>query len=276
MLGHGTLMRGGDADHVGLVVEDGAIVGKPPWYSLPRYLDRFSGLRRHSMKVDIEDGRADGLWMGNRLFTWQGDPAWVSYQGDAIVGLLERSRYGVDSVPDLFMTNFKVSDIMGHRYTMESPEMGAIIAAQDAELGRLVDFLDRKVRDYVVVVTADHGHTPPWNVTGGWPIDVNGIPEDVNEHFDVPEGRSIVRATSPDGLFLRHSALRDLGIPARAVARFLNHYTIADNWPNAELPDGYEERGDERLFAATFLRSQMRQTMTCAFGAHSPPQRVAA
>ena len=74
--------------------------------------------------------------------------------------MIESEGYGADDVPDLLMTNFKPSDIVAHQYSMDSPEMGDILEAQDAALGQLVDALDANVEDYVVVVTADHGNTP--------------------------------------------------------------------------------------------------------------------
>ena len=89
------------------------------------------------------------------------NPAWVRYQADALTTMLESQGYGADDAPDLFITNFKPSDITAHQYSMDSPEMGDILEAQDEALGRLVEYLDAEVQDYVIVVTADHGNTPP-------------------------------------------------------------------------------------------------------------------
>ena len=272
MLGHGTLTPGGDADELGLLgVKKGDVEGREPWYSTPSYLDRFPGLKEHAREVDRQDGKADGKWMGHELLELHADPAWIAYEGDAVHALLKRGGYGLDRVPDLFLTNFKVADVVGHYYTMESKEMGEVVAAQDRELGRILSYLDRRVRDYVVIVTADHGHTPPSWKTGGWPLVIKEVRDDINRHFDVPPERSLIDTTSPAGLFFDYEAVRRSGVSEEAIAEFVNGYTIRENWPKPELPEGFAERGDEHVFSAAFLRTQVPEIMRCAFGAPEPP-----
>ncbi|MEA2487172.1 MAG: hypothetical protein QOF16_826, partial [Actinomycetota bacterium] len=56
------------------------------------------------------------------------------------------------------------------------------------------------------------------------------------------------------------------------IARFLNGYTLRENWPQKQLPAGYEDRGDEDLFSAVFAKDQFDDVMRCAFGATRPPK----
>ena len=43
-----------------------------------------------------------------------------------------------DGVFDLFFANYKPTDIVGHQHNIDSDEMGDVLEAQDADLGRLV------------------------------------------------------------------------------------------------------------------------------------------
>jgi hypothetical protein len=277
MLGHGAWLEGGDADHLALIgSEEGDISGREPWYSTPSYLPGFPGLAARAEEVDRGDGEADGLWLGHELLELHGDPAWVRYQGDVMHAMLRREAYGDDAVPDLFVTNFKPTDIVGHEYSFESREMADVLESQDEVLGRTLEFLDREVRDYVLVLTADHGHTPPASSTGGWPIVIREVRDDINRHFDVPRGESLIETTSPSGLFFDYDAVERLGISTRAAAEFLNGYTIRDNWPRAELPPAFADRGGEHVFSAVFLKSQLPGIMRCAFGAPTPPEDIEA
>ncbi|HYZ46945.1 MAG TPA: alkaline phosphatase family protein [Actinomycetota bacterium] len=271
MLGHGTQTPGGDADELALIGGGGGIAGNLQWYSMPRFLNGDLGLRTYARRVDREDGKADGEWMGHEVLAMHDNPAWVRYQGHILREMLRRGDYGADQVPDLFLTNFKVTDIVGHQYTMSSDEMGAVLQEQDAELGRLAAYLDRNVGDYVIVVTADHGHTPPWSETGGWPVVIKEVAADIDAHFDVPPGRSLIAMTSPGAFYFDHRTLADLGVSPDEIAELINGYTIRANWPDPDLPEAFVERGEENVFSAAFLRTQMPEIMRCGFGAPRPP-----
>lgn len=80
---------------------------------------------------------------------------------DTFLTTLRREGYGSDDgSPDLFFVNFKIADVVGHRYIMDSPEMEQVLRAQDSALSRIIAQLDSTVQDYVVILTSDHGHTP--------------------------------------------------------------------------------------------------------------------
>ena len=65
--------------------------------------------------------------------------------------------------------------------------------------------------------------------------------------------------------------MRRLGVSDMDVARYLNGYTIRDNYRGAILPAGYEDRGDEDVLSAALPRSAVPDVMRCAFGAPRPP-----
>lgn len=276
MLGHGTATPGGDADHLALIGGSGGdIIGNEPLYRTPDYLDDFPSLDQHAGDVDLLDGIADGKWRGHPVLEEHDNPTWIRFQTDLLLAMLAREGYGSDTVPDLFFTNFKITDIVGHQYTMDSPEMGEVLEAQDEALGTLITYLDEEVGDYVVIVTADHGHTPIYKRTGGWAIGNGKVEDDVNRHFGIPQDESLFDATLASGYFLNRKVMKEFGITPEEVARYLNGYTIRDNWDSSS-PELFRARWEEQVFAAVFTRRQLPDILECAFGAPRPPANLEA
>jgi hypothetical protein len=274
MLGHGTATRGGDRDQEALLGDSANITASPRFFSLPRHLTHFSTLEKRATELDRADGRADGKWLGHDILDAHNNPAWVSFQTDVLERMLGRGGYGQDAVPDIFLTNFKPSDTVAHPYTVDSKETATVLEATDKALGDLVDYLDENVGDYVVIVTADHGHTRNPRRLGAWPISPSQVAFDLNAHFGIPRGTSLVKNMEAVGIFLDYKVARRYGVKARQVAKFLSGYTIRANWREEDLPAGYEDRGHERVLAAAFTKKQFPAIMKCAFGSGRPPPDI--
>jgi predicted AlkP superfamily pyrophosphatase or phosphodiesterase len=282
MFSHGSNIPGGDEDQLGIfrtsIVRDpgAGAVEAGAGYSIPESLTttEWSRLEEYGDELDRADGEADGEWLGHPVLTGdlRDNPAWVQHEYDAIIRMLDVEGYGADEVPDLFFTNLKMADTIGHHYLMDSPEMEAVLDSLDQGLERLVDYLDREVGDYVVVLTADHGHTLPARRTGAWPVGNGRLLADINEHFDIPKGESLVPDTVAVGLFFDRDVMEKYDVTEDEIARYVNAYTIRDNWDGDELPPGYEDRGDENIFAAAWPVSQMDEVMECRFGSATPPK----
>ncbi|MQB00780.1 MAG: hypothetical protein GEU78_10895 [Actinobacteria bacterium] len=268
MLGHGSQIQGGDEDQLAFLRSHHIRVPKR-YYSAPDYLKTYNGPVKESRKLDRADGEVDGKWMDNPMENHD-NPAYVEYQTKVLLRFLRDEGYGSDDVPDLFLTNYKMSDNAGHQYGIDSPQVEAVIRAQDRGLEELIEFLDRDVGDYVVILTADHGSTPFAKTSGAWPVRQGELARDIEREFGTSKDRPLVLETSAVGPFLDHDVAKDLGVSAGDVARFLNGYKIRDNWSGA-LPDGYEDRGDENVFSAAFSRDQFPRIMRCAFGSVEPP-----
>ena len=271
MLGAGRSIKGGDADEEALIGDTGNITGNPKFYSFPSYLEDYEGLEEHADTLDRADGQADGLWLGHDILGAHDNPAWVGYQYDILLRMIRRSGYGLDDTPDVLLTNFKMTDIAGHTYTLDSREMAETLEAQDEALEDLLKVLDSRVRDYVVVVSADHGHTPDPQKSGAWPIDPTELSADIERHFETPEGRLLVQGSEPVGVYIDPAVARSLKVDTVDVARFLSNYTIRENWPRDNLPEGYGGRGSERVLSAAFPNDQLPAVMKCAFGSETPP-----
>lgn len=272
MLGHGAGIPGGDRDDMALIGHDGEVTANPEFYRRPAYLRDFpTGLRRHAAALDGADGRADGEWLGHDILASHDNPAWVNYEASILKMMLRNSRFGEGGAPDLLFANFKPTDIVGHRYTLDSREMAQTLEATDAALGRLIEELDRSVGDYVMIVTGDHGHTRSPDVNEAWPVSPTEVEEDINQHFGVADDDSLIETTTAVGLFLDWTVAGELGVRPGEIARFLNDYTLRDNWGGDELPAGYENRGSENVLQASFSKRQLPDIMRCAFGAEKPP-----
>lgn len=271
MMSHGTSFAGGDADEVVMVDKSGAATSQATGsFSTPSYAYEFEGMEDRADELDRSDGEVDGKWLGQDILAKPTNPAWMTHQGDLLLEMLERGEYGADAVPDLLFTNFKSTDLVGHHYTMDSREMAETLEAQDEALGRALDYLDEEVGDYVVILTSDHGHTPSYEKTGAFAISNDELKADLAREFDVPSDVELV-VTSPSGMHFNWDQMKRYGVSGEEIAAFLNAYTIEQNWAGDELPPGFEERGDEHVFSATFLSTQMSAIMRCAFGSTRPP-----
>ena len=263
MLGHGDMTPRGDHDHLGLIGFNQELVGNDNYYSTPAYLRNFPGLEDRISQLDQTDGELDGEWLGEPIAERHDNPAWINYQTDILLALMEREGYGTDDVPDMLFTNFKMTDIVGHQYTMDSPRMKRVLRAQDAALARILDYLDEDVSDYVVILSADHGHTPSAERSGAWPVLQGQLRADLGERFNIPE-QDLVEQTTAVGPFLDREVMAENEVTLEDVARFLNGYTIGDNWGEDQLPSGYEDRKDEPVFEAVWPSDSIDEVMRCA------------
>jgi len=146
--------------------------------------------------------REGGTWMGHSI----ADPdsvrrtaPFAAFEGDALVGLLEREPIGQDEVTDLVLVNLKVADLIGHAYGPDSPELRAGLAETDRQIARVLGVLDRKTgRDYVVAITADHGM--PSEPPAGGRHYAEDIVKLLHQRFD-PEGRLVTHYGAENSQF---------------------------------------------------------------------------
>ena len=76
---------------------------------------------------------------------------------DMAIHLLDEMPLGKDDAPDVLSVSFSATDYVGHAYGTEGVEMCIQMAQLDQSIGRLLDALDKRGLDYVVVLSADHG-----------------------------------------------------------------------------------------------------------------------
>jgi hypothetical protein len=270
MIGHGAYIQGGDKDIAVLIKGATArFLTNPKWYSMPRYLNEIDGLDEFVRSVDLEDGQLDGLWMDHDILTAPPDivdsPAWIPYQAKVLREMFTRENFGRDAVADLFFTNFKPIDVLGHLFNMINPEVKEAVEYSDDALASLLDWLNTEVGKgkYVVAYTADHGQAPDPQSVGAWPISMPSLVEDVAAHFEVAVS-DLFADQRPTGLWLNHATMRSTGIRNEAIADFITDYRIKDNvTPTMDVPDQYRDRMNERLFSAAWPSERTKRVGRC-------------
>ena len=269
MIGLGAGVEGGDKDVAVLVDHKGGFFANEDLYTLPSYLHDVTGLDRLEEKVDRADGKVDGEWIGTGDFLSDQNlirktPAWVMYQTKIIKKLIEGEGFGQDEIPDLFFTNYKQIDEIGHQWSMYGKEMGNIIKYSDAELDVLVKYLDRTVgkNQWVMALTADHGPAPDVDADGGWTIRLLPFLDAMAANFGVTrEEMEIDHRVG--GSWTRVETLAQEGFTVEDMADFIIRYTIEDN-ANGNVPKGFRKRSDEPVYSAAWPASKMDRVYRCS------------
>ncbi len=273
MMGHGSYLEGADKDLAALRKErDWALFGEnDKYYEFPAYVNDVPGLEEAIRRIDLEDGRLDDTWLGERMLDEPRGPtmtpAFAEYQTALLEEMIRREGFGGDDVPDLLFTNYKEIDKVAHRWTMNSPQMEAVVRADDATLPVLIDTLNREVGrgEWVMLLTADHGETPKPEVSGAFLIDHEALKADVRAAFDDDgDERAAFPSFRVSQAWVDEDELRENGFSVADVARFIANYTKAQNVADPEsLP---ERERDERVFAAAFPSAVLERDLPCLPG----------
>lgn len=273
MMGHGSDIAGGDADELALLrYSDGVEVGgNPGAYSTPSFPSEVLEVEDEVSRVDRADGEVDERWLGHDISVAEGshawdmysNPAWAEFEQSVLEWMLVDGDYGTDEIPDLFFANFKMTDLAGHQWSIDSPETASVLEAQDRALGELVTFLEDEIGDYVVVLTSDHGHTLSPETTGAWPIIQDRLIDHLDAEFGSPSDASLVEESAAWGFHLDRAVMEQLDVNEDDIATFLNGYTIGDNWNGEALPEGYPGREDEQVLSAAFPSDMLDEVSRC-------------
>lgn len=272
MIGHGAQFDGGDLDVAVMdsftTVEFRTSEGI---YSLPSYVLGNEGLEEAIAEVDQRDGEADERWLGNPILPIDGrirfTPAWSIFQTEKLKDLLTNEGYGQDDVADLFFTNYKSTDLVGHEWNMIEPEEKETLEEQDRQLAELIAFLDDFVgrRNYVLALTADHGQTPYPEETGGWNIIMSETSADIEERFDnVTPNIPLIQSNRGYQIMLNKKEVRRNDLDPAEVARFLRNYTIGDNAPDKGSLGRFSERTEERVYLTALTPAELKDALDCA------------
>lgn len=280
MMGHGANLPGGDHD-IAAITGAGAAPWSPGtnelWYALPSYMLTVPGVEAAAATVDRDDGKLDGRWMGHDLPAdfvaepgFNKTPVETLYQTKISKVLLANEGFGEDRVTDMFFTNYKDVDYMGHAYNFFQPEVRETIGYADAELRELVRFVNARVgkKRWVLVFTADHGQAPLPQAVGDWPIDVAELTDDMGRFANQPAAELVLHVKQT-GVWVDRGLLSSAGLDLRDMANFLLDYRIGDNAGDRRVPKAYRDRLRERLFDAVLPSSQLRRALSCAESASS-------
>ncbi len=223
MVGHGSLFRGNKKPWVVFYdSRQGMVATNPAYYALPPYL------AGRSPAADLKAlTGGTGNWMGQVVDpkdTVRRTPAYVQFDGDNALRLIDQESWGQDAVTDLMYLTFKSTDAAGHAWGFESDEAGAVLAAQDRQLKRVIDALVAKVGrdDLVVAFTADHGSAPLTTLSGGRQLRNADLVKALNAQLGAP----IVQYATAAQLFIDKAAARRHGVTDAAIAKAILDYPL--------------------------------------------------
>ena len=273
MIGHGSAFPGGDEDPVALLgKQTGVTTTNEDIYSVPDISDPDRALA-FAKALDAKDGKRDGRWRGHPLQTHEQihyTPATADYEEWLLERLVRYKRFGADRVSDLLYVNFKTSDIAGHKWGMNSTEVGEIFKAQDENLRRFVNFLDNRVGQgrWVLFLTADHGQMPYPRESGAWPIYGGELARDMNAVFDKTNDEiNLISSVGAAGIYVRLDKLEANDASLWKMARWVAGYTIKENLKQGEqMPARFVGRGDELLMDAVLVKNKLA-AVACNRGA---------
>jgi hypothetical protein len=247
-----------------------------PWPRPPRPLPGPPPLAPHGGALDASDGAVDGRWMGHDLEdpdVLPGTPAFVGYQGQALLEMIREEPIGQDDITDLLFVELKSTDRGAHLWNLFGEEQPHVLRAQDDLMRDLVAVLDERVGRgrYVLGLTADHGLSPLPEEVEGLRIHPEAIAGAVDEHFG-----PIVEAATPSSLFLDVDAVRQRGIRPADVARFVGDLRYGHGLPEgvdlSTIPDDLLAK---RVFAAAFpgrFVASLSEEETAGFGPSAYPE----
>jgi Type I phosphodiesterase / nucleotide pyrophosphatase/RTX calcium-binding nonapeptide repeat (4 copies) len=256
MLGQGTLRPGGDADVAVLDKgQGGNRWGLPgsldPHYRFPGYVNDVTGLPQAVDELDVMDGKDDGKWRDNDIASLDrgfDTPARIPYQTKVVREIIRQEGMGQGGPTDLLYVNHKMVDLVGHRWSLNSPEMKDTLQLQDADLPVLIDMLDQEVGAgrWVLALTADHGVTPKPSVSGAEVVSRVLVRKALTERFDPPGGPGLVLGVRPTQVFLDPKERKSVSLVS--MSRFLLDLRKGD----AAIPPVPPGARGQRAFAAAF------------------------
>lgn len=276
MIGQGAERPGGDKDDaVWLDRETNEWISNEEHYTLPASVVATTGLQEDLEKTDLADGKLDGAWRDNEILDApdriEEVPGFMDYQTSAIENLIRSEGYGRDRIADLVYTNYKQIDRNGHYYNMAAPEVKDSVEEADAMLPRLESFLNDYVGHgrWVMIVTADHGQQPDEE-----DIDSYGIaPKEMAADIDAEFG-DVVQSVWPTQIFLDDAALKDEGVTAAEIAKWLYNYTIEENATSTTASTGGDSglSPDDRVLAMA-VPAEMLPGLKCEQHGLAAPSR---
>jgi hypothetical protein len=102
---------------------------------------------------------------------WMQSPFLDDYLGEMAIAAVDQMHLGTENRTDFLGVSFSSLDSVGHGYGPRSQEIQDMLVRLDANIGRLLDHLDKKVGagNYVVAMSSDHGvmDLPEQNTAGG-------------------------------------------------------------------------------------------------------------
>ena len=254
----GDAANGSDAGAEG--IKWGLSAHDEPFYRFPKYINDLPPISKYFPYSDRADGVKDGLWRGHDIPSLKlgfDTPARIPYQNRAIEEVIKREGFGHHDKPDLLFLNYKLIDEVGHLFSASSLEERDCIKAQDENLPKFINFLDRQVGKgkWILLITADHGHSADPIVSGGFRIKEKRMDTQIEDHFQSSPQSPLVEKSRPGWLYIDREAFSRAGVTTDEVSSYLTTLTKHDTAGDVStVPVGRrQDKVVQAAFPATVL-----------------------
>lgn len=200
----------------------------PPSFQLPEQTSPLGGRFPYTVT-----GGADKL--GPRFYNaFEYSPFALEYLAEFSKAAIEGESLGADPFPDLLALSFSTTDLVGHAYGPDSPEVEDLYIRLDRVLEDLLNFIDRRVSlaNTIIVLTGDHGVSPipEFLKSKGLPagrIPGKGVEEAANQALSARFGEGKwVLAFVNDQLYLDHKLMAQRRVDPGEAERVAGEATL--------------------------------------------------
>jgi type I phosphodiesterase/nucleotide pyrophosphatase len=244
-----------------------------PYYRVPDYVNELTPITDYWWVAETIDGgpKGSGKWRTHDIASLQGGfhtPARIPYQTNLIEEMIKREGFGTHAETDVLFCNHKLIDEVGHMFFASAIEMRDAILVQDRYLRKFTTFLDRQVGkgEWVLVLTADHGHTAAPAVSGSFGIDERKLRSLVARRFDKQSnGTALIDLVRPIWLNMNRSEMAANHVATEDISRFFSTFTKGQTYLPKAPVTGVAAK--QKVFDAVFAGSLLTH-LPCLPEAH--------
>ncbi len=207
---------------------------KKTWNTLKEissYLESGPDSNNYEEAFEGENGpvfphRLNEIWSANNRFELiKSSPFGNSLTTDFAIAAITNERLGKDKNTDFLAISYSSTDIVGHRFGVNSKEIQDTYLRLDLELERLLETLDKEVGEgqYTLYLTADHGamqvssYLQDLKIPAGL-LGIDQFNDRFEEFLQYKYGtRDIIQYRSGKHLFLNYKVIANLGLEVPEV-----------------------------------------------------------
>jgi len=208
-----------------------------------QYIESGSDNNSYELAFEGENGpvfphKLDALWIANNEYDLlKSTPFGNSLTTDFALAAITNERLGKDQYTDFLAISYSSTDIVGHRFGVNSKEIQDTYLRLDLELARLLKVLDKEVGEgqYSLFLTADHGamHVSTYLQDQRIPAGLIGF-EEFNTRFEeflkYKYGTTdILEYRSGSQLFFNYKVVANLDLDLRKVQEDIRRELLSYN-----------------------------------------------
>ncbi|SFU31248.1 Predicted pyrophosphatase or phosphodiesterase, AlkP superfamily [Pustulibacterium marinum] len=191
------------------------------------------------------------IWKDNGGYSLlKATPYGNSLTAEFAMEAIKQEDLGKDDVTDFLAVSFSSTDYVGHKFGTNSIEVEDTYLRLDADLEKLLKYLDQQVGEgnYTVFLTADHGAVPTpsylhdVHVPGGY-ANTSGLALEIQQYLkDKYHSENLIENVSNDQIFFNMDELKKLDIEVEDLeedlaARILESPEVFETYTATEMKE---------------------------------------